>query len=159
MLAAVPERRATFQEEKQLGALTETLRSTGHMLYRRPGHLEKITDWPQPERLVVDGGRLILTTGNEPPRVVDLAGQPELRAMVDAMRGPLAGDLAALQRAFAVHVSGTRSDWRLELTPTDPRAKRVLRQVEVAGQGADPTGIHVVQANGDEQRLRIVPQS
>ena len=159
MLAAVPERRAAFQEEKQLAALTEPLRSSGRMLYRRPGHLEKVTDWPQAERLVVDDGRLILTAGNEPPRVVDLAGQPELRAMVDAMRGPLAGDLAALERAFAVRVGGTREDWRLELTPTDPRAKRVLRQVEVTGHGPDPTGIHVVQANGDEQRMLIVPQT
>jgi hypothetical protein len=156
-LAAVPERRATFQETRRFAALDQPLLSTGHLLYRRPGYLAKTTDWPQPESLVVDGGRLVLTAGNEAPRVLDLGGLPELRTLVDAIRGPLAGDLAALRRAFAVTAAGSPDAWTLGLVPLDPRAARLLQQAQVSGQGTDVAAVRLVQANGDEQQMAIRP--
>jgi hypothetical protein len=156
-LAAVPERRAHFEEEKRLAVLDQPLRSTGRLLYRRPDHLEKITVSPEPESLVVDGDRLVLTRGQEPPRVVDLAAQPGLRALVDAVRGPLAGNLAALRRSFAVTASGTPSAWHLVLLPTDPAAARMLARVEVDGTGDTPREVDIRQANGDEDRMLIEP--
>lgn len=156
-LAAVPERRAAFQETRRFAALDQPLLSTGRLLYRRPGYLEKITNWPQPERLVIDGQRMVLTTGNEPPRVLDLGGQPELRTLVDAIRGPLAGDLAALRRAFTVTPSGTEDGWTLVLLPLDPRAARLLRRAEVSGRAAVVGGVRLMQANGDEQQMAIRP--
>ncbi len=156
-LAAVPERRATFQETRRFAALDQPLLSTGHLLYRRPGYLEKTTDWPQSERLVVDGGRLVLTAGNEPPRVLDLGNQPELRTLIDAIRGPLAGDLTALRRAFTVTASGTASAWTLELVPVEPRAARLLRQAQVSGSAFEVGAVLLVQANGDEQQMTIRP--
>ncbi|MBC7799317.1 MAG: outer membrane lipoprotein carrier protein LolA, partial [Gemmatimonadaceae bacterium] len=114
-LAAIPSRQATFREERRFGVLDQALVSTGRLTYRRPGYLEKATDWPEAERLVVDGDRLVLTTGNDPPRVVDLGGQPELRTLVDAIRGPLSGDVVALRRAFTITAGGTAADWSLDL--------------------------------------------
>ncbi len=158
-LAAVPERRARFREEKRLAVLTEPLRSTGRLLYRRPDRLEKVTELPEAESLVVDGDRLVITTGQEPPRVVDLAAHPEVRAAVDAVRGPLSGDLAALRRSFAVTASGTPASWRLVLVPTDPAAARLLATVEVSGAGDQPREVVIRQADGDEDRLLIEPLS
>ena len=156
-LAAVPERRATFQETRRFAALDQPLISTGRLLYRRPGYLEKITDWPQSESLVVDGARLVLTMGNEAPRVVDLGGQPELRTLVDAIRGPLAGDLAALRRAFSVTASAAGDGWTLELVPLEPRAARLLRRAQISGIASDVRDVALVQANGDEQQMTIRP--
>ncbi len=163
-LAAMPERRATFREVRRFAALSTPLESTGRLLYRRPrrleggrlesGRLEKLTDWPERESLVVEGDRLVLM-GADAPRVVDLAGQPELRSLVDAIRGPLAGDLVALRRAFAVTAAGTAAAWSLALVPRDPRAARLLRSVQVDGAGDEVTAIRLVQANGDEQTMRI----
>ena len=158
-LAAVPARRAAFREAKRFGALSQTLESTGHLIYRRPGYLEKVTDWPQPDRLVVDGDRLVLTEGADPPRVVDLSSQPELRTLVDSMRGPLAGDLAGLQRAFTIRMDGTLSAWTLAMTPIDPAAAKLLRSIQITGGGDAITGIVLRQANGDEQAMQIGPPS
>lgn len=158
-LAAVPERRATFQETRRFAALDQPLISTGRLLYRRPATLEKTTDWPQPESLVIDGSRLVLTAGNEPPRVLDLNSQPELRTLVDAIRGPLTGDLPALRRAFTVTATGTTADWTLDLVPLDPRAARLLRRAQVSGHGNEVGAVLLVQANGDEQRMTIRPAS
>lgn len=156
-LAAVPERRARFVEEKRLGVLDQPLRSTGRLLYRRPERLEKITESPQPESLVVDGDRLVLTQGQEAPRVVDLASQPGLRALVDAIRGPLAGDLAALRRSFALDAAGSLAAWHLVMRPADPAVARLLTAVVVSGEGDSPREVDVRQANGDEDRLLIEP--
>ncbi len=158
-LAAVPERRATFQETRRFAALDQPLLSTGRLLYRRPGYLEKTTDWPQPESLIVDGARLVVTAGNEPPRVLDLGGQPELRTFVDAIRGPLAGDIAALRRAFTVTAVGSAGGWTLDLVPLEPRAARLLRRAQVSGRGSDVGAVLLVQANGDEQQMTIRPLS
>ncbi len=155
-LAAVRERRAGFREIRRFAALSTPLESTGRLIYRAPGHLEKLTDWPERESLVVDGDRLVVT-GADAPRVVDLAGQPELRSLVDAVRGPLAGDLAALQRAFTVTAGGTAAAWSLGLAPRDPQAGRLLRSVRVNGAGDQVLSVLVVQANGDEQEMRILP--
>ena len=156
-LAQAPERRATFEEEKRLAVLDQPLRGTGTLLYRRPRYLEKRTTYPAPESLVVDGDRLVLTTGNEPPRVVDLGGQPEIRALVDTVRGVLSGDLPALQRLYGIQAEGGPSAWRLTLTPTDPRAARFLRVVRVQGAADEVRSIEVVEAGGDTQLLRITP--
>lgn len=158
-LAAVPERRARFRERRQFAALSQPLESAGRLYYRRPDYLEKVTDWPNPERLVVDGSRLILTEANEAPRVVDLRSQPEMRTLIDGLRGPLAGDLGALQRSFTVQAGGTLAQWALELTPREPRASQFLRWIRVAGQEDVIREIRLVQANGDEQWMQIAPSS
>ena len=155
-LAAVPERRATFREEKRIGALTAPLISGGTLLYRRPGHLEKRTDWPEPESLVVDGDRIVLTVGDDAPRVVPLSMDAGLRAAIDAFRAPLAGDLAALSRSFRVQGSGSMAAWRLDLTPSDPVVATLLRAVQVAGEGTAVRDVTVMQTNGDVQHLIIV---
>ncbi len=157
-LAAVPERRARFRETRRFAALDQPLESTGRLLYRRPATVEKITDWPIPERLLVEGDRLVLTEGQEPPRVVDLSAQPELRTLVAAIRGPLSGDLAALRQAFTVAAGGSMAGWSLDLTPRDPRAARFLRAVRVEGAGAEIRVLELMQGNGDAQRMVIDPQ-
>jgi hypothetical protein len=158
-LAAVPERHATFREERHLAALTVPLYSRGTLFYRRPGYIEKVTDWPQPERLVVNGRWLTLTEGHTPPRVIDLRSQPELGTLIDALRAPLTGNLAALQARFTIQAAGTLASWALVLVPRDARAQHLLRWVQLTGQGATVTGVQLQQANGDEQVMQIGPSS
>lgn len=153
-LAQAPQRRAHFVETKSFAALDQSLRSTGTLAYARPSHLEKVTADP-PERLVVDGGRLVIDDGDA-PRVVDLDGQPEVRALVDTIRGALSGDLATLRRVYRIDASGTLQDWRLVLHPIDPAVARLVREVRIDG-GADVRSIESVQTGGDTDRLAITP--
>jgi hypothetical protein len=158
-LAAVPERRATFQEEKTIGALTQPLLSNGRLVYRRPSHLEKMTYPPHPESIVVDGERLVIVMGDEPPRSIDLDSYPELGVLVDAVRGTLAGDLAALRRNYAIRMDGTLASWRLSLVPTAPSAQRFLREVTIEGAGDEARTVQIVQANGDRSLMTVHPAS
>lgn len=156
-LASAPARRATFTEEKSLAALSAPLYSRGTLSYRRPDHLEKLTLAPRREALVIDGDRLTLTEGDAAPRRIDLAAQPALRPLVEALRAPLAGDLPALRRGFVVQSTGMPAAWRITLTPRAEAAK-LLDEVVLDGGGDAITRIALRQANGDRQVLAIAPQ-
>jgi hypothetical protein len=155
MLASVPASNASFTEVKILAMLNRPMRSTGRLLYRRPAHLEKITLEPQAESLVVDGDRLTLTEVGAAPRVIDLNGEPVIHALVDAVRGTLAGDAAVLRRSYAVAMEGTLANWRLTLVPSDARVARVVVSTTVEGNGTALRTVLTTQSNGDEMRMTI----
>lgn len=154
--AAIPERRASFRETRTFAALDQPLESTGTLLYRRPAYLEKDTDWPQRERLVVDGMRLTETLGDAPPRVLDLGSRPQVATLVEAIRGPLSGDLGALRRVFDVRLAGTWGGWTLDLLPRG-EAARLLRSVRLEGAGTVVRRFLLTQPNGDAQQMLIAP--
>ena len=156
-LAAIPESHVAFTEVKTLSALTEPVRSQGRLVYRRPGHLEKITTGPVPESLMVDDDRLSMISDDQPPRLIELDSEPALRALVDAVRGTLSGDLATLRRSYDVAMQGTLSGWQLILTPRGQPLTKLLRQITVEGAGSDLHALRVIQANGDQSLMTIRP--
>ncbi len=156
-MAQATQRRASFVEEKHLAALSVPLRSEGTLEYRKPDHLEKITSSPQYEGLVVDGDRLVINaSGSDAPRVVELSGQPEIRTLIDTIRGALSGDLPLLRRLYDVSGTGTAADWHIVLRPRDPAIARVAREVQLSG-GSDLRSIASLAPNGDTDTLTITP--
>ncbi len=155
-LAAVPARHARFVEDKHLAALATPIEARGELVYRRPSHLEKITIAPAPERLVVDGTALRFEHDGR-VETFDLVSRPELAALVEAVRGTLAGDLAGLSASYAVALAGDEGAWRLSLTPRSVALARLLRLVAVEGHGAEPEQIDIIEADGDTARMRITP--
>lgn len=156
-LGGVAERRATFREVRRIAALDQPLESTGTLLWRRPDLIEKITEWPIRERVTVRGDRFELASPGRPVQVLDLGMQPELRTLLAALRAPLAGDAAALERDFEVGLAGAPAAWTLRLVPRDRQARRFVTVIEVAGSLAEPSAILVREAQGDEQSLRLEP--
>lgn len=157
-LAAVPERHGTFTEEKRFAALDRPLVAHGTLDYRRPDQLAKVTTDPIQERLAVDGDRLTVVAGGAAARVFQLGSEPGLRALVDSVLGVLGGNLAVLQAHYRVSLSGTLKGWELVLQPNDAAGQQVLREVRIDGSEATPLRFETVQANGDSQRLTIVPR-
>ena len=159
LLARVQESQATFTEVKVMANLTRPLQGSGRLSYRRPSHLEKTTLEPQAERLVVDGERLTLAEGNAAPKTINLNGEPVIRALVDAIRGTLSGDLAALRRSYAVSMEGNTAAWRLTLLPTDPSVAQLIVSTTIEGAGASLRAVQTALTNGDHIRMTIAPIS
>jgi hypothetical protein len=157
-LASVPARRADFIEIKSIAALSQPISANGTLDYRRPDYLAKITAPPHAEQLVVDGERLTLAEGDAAPHDIDLDSRPQLRALVDAVRGTLSGNLVLLRHWYDVGMTGSVAAWRLTLTPTDPGIASLLKFIAIEGTGATPRTIRTVQVNGDESRMTINPQ-
>jgi outer membrane lipoprotein-sorting protein len=158
-MAALPQRHDTFREERQLPQLDQPVVTTGTLTWRRPDYLEKDTTAPAQERVVINGDQVQITSADGQPKHVDLSQSPELRVLVEALRGPLSGDITALRRLFDIRQAGTWSGWVLQLVPRDPAAARFLREIQITGHATQILEIMTVQANGSQDRLTIRPQS
>jgi hypothetical protein len=157
-LAAVPQRRASFAEKKTLAALSLPLRSIGKLSYRRPDRFRKVTDWPDAEVLSVQGQHLSLATGGVTRRI-DMASQPVIGALVEAILGTLSGDLPGLRRWYHVTATGTPAKWRMTLRPRTAALAKFVRHVTVSGAGAEVTRLVSVEADGDTDVMTITPST
>lgn len=156
-LAAVPARQDLFTETKTLAALSVPLDSSGRLTWRRPDRMEKITDWPRSEVLAVRAETLSLSTDGGAAQRIDLAARPEIGALVEAIRGTLAGDLPGLRRDYHVAASGTEAAWRLVLTPRSRALARLVREVAIDGAGDRLRRVRTLAANGDRTVMTIRP--
>jgi len=156
-LAAAPSRETRFVADKHVAALAQPVHSAGRMLYRKPDHLEQITQTPQPERLVIDGGSVSISSPGQPTRRLGLDDSPALRILADTLLGAVSGNRAALARHFRIAEQGPLQAWRITLTPAGNVTAQVVRIAYIDGDGAEVRQIDIVQANGDETRITLQP--
>lgn len=159
-LAAVRERRDRFTEARAIPELDVPLANEGTLAWTAPDRLEKHTTWPIDERLSVAGGRLVYERRDRDiRREFSLADQPEMQALVEAIRGTLAGDLPTLRRHYAVTFEGNpRGAWRLSLEPSAIRVRAAVQRILITGEAARLTGVDT-ETNGRADRMRISPAS
>jgi outer membrane lipoprotein-sorting protein len=150
---------AQFVERKTLGMLSQPLVSSGTLLYVAPDQLQKITVFPKRERLIVDGDRLVIESGAEDrTRSLSLSGYPEIGAFVEGIRATLAGDLAALDRYYAVHLDGDAESWRLLLDPKSPSVKDFVKWIRISGRGNKITMVEMDGGDGDHSEMSIAEE-
>jgi outer membrane lipoprotein-sorting protein len=147
-LAQVKSVRATFVEKKYLAALDRAVESSGELFYSAPDKLEKRTLKPRPELMLLDRDTLVLERGRN-KYTVQLQESPELAALIESIRGTLAGDRKALERNFAITLEGTRERWVLTLLPTNFKASQTVKRIRLTGAKDEVSGIEVVQGDGD----------
>jgi hypothetical protein len=157
-VAARRTRENRFTEQKAMPELDLPLPSEGTLSWQAPDRLEKRTTWPIEERLAVQGGRLLY---ERPDRGIRrdfaLEEQPEMAALVEAIRATLAGDAATLRRYYALDFVNERDgSWRLVLVPHSLRLRGAVQRVVFYGAGADITAMDS-EGGGGVTRLRITP--
>jgi hypothetical protein len=148
---------ADFSEKKYLSMLKQPLESSGLLIYDAPDHLEQRTSKPRPQSVVLDRGIVTLQIGQR-RRVLRLADYPQLAPLIDSIRAILAGDRAALERAFELDFSGTLAHWQLRLQPRDAQLAATLTRIEVQGEGDAVREVQVQQSDGDRSVMRITPR-
>jgi hypothetical protein len=146
--------RATFIEKKTVRVLDRPLVSSGELRFEAPGVLEKRTLRPRPELLRLEGERLTLQRGDR-KLSLDLRSTPEAAAFVDSIRGTLAGDREALERAYRLRLEGSAASWALTLTPREPALAAWVTRIRIAGRRAEVSVIEILQANGDSTLMSV----
>ena len=156
-MRAVPERRDAFTEERAIPELDLPLPSSGVLRWQAPDRLEKHTTAPIDERLRVEGNRMVYERADRNiRREFGLDDQPEMRALVEAVRATLAGDLPALSRHYEVGFEGAPgADWRMALTPLSNRVRAAVQRILLSGRGAQILAVDT--EGGGVTRLRIQP--
>ena len=131
-LARVRSGEATFVEMRRIEMLDRTLTSSGRLMFKAPDVFVRETLKPRREKLAVDGNTLTMSIG-ERIRTLQLDASPEAAVIVEAIRGTLTGNRAALERLFETRVVGDASAWTLELVPRDLRLRGQVASVPMAG--------------------------
>jgi hypothetical protein len=158
LLAARGDAAASFIEEQHLAALDRPLRSTGELLFRASGSLEKRTLTPRAELLTYADGTAWTQRGSRRQRL-DLQRYPQILPLVESIRATLAGDRKALEELFEIELTGSESQWKLRLTPRDARARDLFREIRVAGSNADVLSLDVERRNGDRSVTTMTPHA
>lgn len=146
--------RASFTETKYLSIATQPVESSGELVFVAPDHLEKITQNPKPEHLVVDGDMLTVQRENH-KYTLSLARYPELGAFIESIRATLAGNRFALEQVYKVALAGEGDDWTLTLTPLDSRMRKVVSTITIDGTRDAMRSVAIQQADGDHSVMRL----
>lgn len=159
LMALLQQRRsgeARFSEQRFVSGLDQTLRFSGTLSFTAPDRLARYTVSPRAESFVVEGNQVTLERGGR-TRALALDTQPELAAMVAALRGTLTGDATVLQRHFDLALRGGRAQWSLTLTPLEVRLLGVVREVRIDGRLAELHTVEIQLADGDRSVMTIEP--
>ena len=148
LLSEVQSSRAHFIETRHSAMLKTPLTLSGRLVYRRPNRLEKHVQAPFVETTTIEGSRVTVARGGaDTDRVITLPAGGTAQALIESLRATLAGDLPALERHFAVAVSGSRSAWSMSLTPR--AATLPVVRVDFAGRDNRIQRIEVLESGGD----------
>jgi outer membrane lipoprotein-sorting protein len=148
--------KAKFVEKKYISLLDKPVVSTGEMSYSAPDRLEKRTLTPKVETLLLD--KDILSIEREKQKLsINLANQPEALAFVDSIRGTLSGNRAALEKNYALYLSGSSEKWVLTLLPSDQKIAAQVQRITVSGSKSLIRSIEYLQADGDRSVLNMEP--
>ena len=145
---------ASFVETKYLSIATEPVTSSGELVFTAPDHLEKRTDSPKPEDLVVDGDKLTIAR-NGHRYTLALTQYPELSAFIESIRATLSGNRFALEQVYKVAVAGSGDDWTLTLTPLDARMLKTVSTITLTGTRDLLHTVAIQQADGDHSLMRL----
>ena len=157
-LQSVKQSQARFVERKYLRMLNQPLESSGTLIYVAPDHLEKNTERPKPERLVVDRNSLVIAGGNGGQnRSLSLSDNPAIGAIVESVRATLAGDGESLSRFYAVRLKGGLPAWTLVLEPRDPKAQAMVSSIRISGRNSRIETIETFEAGGDRSVMTVLP--
>ncbi len=148
--------KAKFVETRYLAVLDKPLVSSGEMTYTAPDRLEKQTQKPKPESMVLDKDLLTLSREKQ-TFSINLASQPEALAFVDSIRGTLSGNRAALEKNYALHLAGSSDKWVLTMLPREEKIANFVQRIVVSGNRGQMRHIEYLQADGDRSVLAIEP--
>lgn len=153
-LAQIRSGQASFVEKKYIAMLDRPVESSGELFYNAPDHLEKRTLKPKPESMILDGGTLVIERGRQ-KHSLQLQDYPELAAVIDSIRGTLAGDRKALERSYRLSLEGGVERWILQLLPVDEKMQAIIKHIRITGAHQTVSSIEINRADGDRSLMLI----
>ncbi len=155
-LGQVKSVRGRFAERKYMAMLTAPLDSSGTLIYTAPGRLEKYTLLPKPETLILDQDKLVIEyKERNQRRTLVLQDYPVIWAFVESIRSTLAGDLRTLKRFYRTSLEGSEDQWRLSLTPAEPKMQTMVKEIHIGGSRNRVRTIEIIEAAGDRLVMTI----
>jgi hypothetical protein len=147
--------KAIFVEKKYISIIDRPIESSGELAFTAPDKLEKRTLKPKPEALILEGDKLTIDQPGKRHLTVGLQDHPEVAAFVESIRATLAGDRSALEKFYALELTGSAEQWQLVLTPRQERMLKIISRIRIGGAYADVKNIDFFQGDGDRSEMLI----
>jgi hypothetical protein len=154
LLAQRQHRHATYIERQYLAILERPLESSGELFYDSPLRLEKRTLKPKTESLLLDNGVITVRRGVRRYEL-PLRDYPQLAALTESVLATLAGDRAALERAYSVSFEAQDNGWVIGLVPRESAVSAVVQRVRISGSADMVREVEVQRADGDRSVMTI----
>ena len=145
-----------FEEKKHLAVLDSPVQSAGVLRFRAPDRLEKNTERPIRESLMLDGALLVVERDGK-RRSMPAAQLPGVAALVGGLRDTLGGDVEALRRVFKVVLQGDAQNWQMDLLPLDAASAQLVTRITLRGRGDQLLEVEMLQADGDRSVMTLSP--
>jgi outer membrane lipoprotein-sorting protein len=146
--------RAHFVERKYIANLSNTVESSGELVFAPPHRLERRTLKPKEETIVLDQETLTWSRGKT-QRVIALTDYPELSVLVTSIRATLMGDQKTLVQHYKITLDGTANDWKLGLTPKLSRVAMKVQHIQIVGSHEHASKIDFALADGDYSTMFV----
>jgi outer membrane lipoprotein-sorting protein len=157
---------AQFVETKHIALLRDPLINRGRIYFCKPHHFARIIEAPVRSSMVLDGDQLTLARPSGETQTWSLGSRPELLAVSEGIIAVLAGDAARLRRTFEVELRegvntpargatkpAGESGWVLRLLPRAPAARRLIQELQFAGNNTTLSRLVVREAQGDRSEM------
>jgi len=154
VLARSPGFFARFHEEKQIALLVLPLKSDGTIHFDKQRGLARHTLSPQKQSVLLSGSTLTLWDGTK-TETVPLQSSAPLRALAESFSLLLAADRPGLEKSFSLAFQASGKSWRLALVPTLADLKKLVSEVDVAGEALTPRTLVGREASGDESSMAL----
>ncbi len=153
----VPPARVEFREERFNRMFAESLWLTGYLEYLEGGQLRKVIQTPFEESFYVRSDRIEIERRGE-IEVLPIKQSRSLKAMLGGIEAILAGESERLEKVFRYELTGTDTDWSLQLTPRSRRIAKQLTGLTVKGNEDDVTSIRFELQGGEWHMMEIQHQ-
>lgn len=158
LLSQQKTRKATFVEKKYIAALEQPLESSGELSFTAPDRLEKRITKPKSESVALEGDKVVIERSNGRKLRLSLSERPEVSGFVESIRSTLTGDRSALERFYAMTLTGAAEQWQLSLTPLQPQMLKIISEIRIAGARDVIATIEFLQADGDRSVMTITDE-
>jgi hypothetical protein len=155
-LAGHPHGEVRFSEETHSQLLTHPVHSSGMLRFDAPDRLEKQTQLPAAEDLIVDGDTVTIVRGHH-QNSIRLGDYPELSSLLEGIRATLGGNRAALEQHFQIAFSPVKSGWDLRLAPLPTAVHPGFRTIVIHGHDDVLETVALEQSNGDHDLITLSP--
>lgn len=142
-----------FREVRTTRLLKSPLVSSGRLRYAATGRLERETQQPFAEVVVIDGLQVTIDRSGTTTELSLIAGSP-LAAMVQTLRAVLGGQAVELEALYRTAALGSPDRWTLLLEPRATGGS--VQAIRLAGSGGSVGEIEVLERNGDKTVTTLV---
>jgi outer membrane lipoprotein-sorting protein len=154
LFAASKSIKAEFVERKYLRVLDAPVESRGDLLFQAPSRLEKRTQQPRTETMLIEGNKVSIERGTF-KRSMSLDDFADMASLVQSLTATFRGDQAGIEKYFNWRLTGPASKWQLVLKPKNSKLFVMLQEIRLSGIDNYVHTVETTLTDGDRSLMTL----